>query len=438
LRKLERKYSRELVVIGVHSPKFPGEKETEAVAQAARRLSVGRPVVNDRDQRVWRAYAVRCWPTLMLIDPRGKLIGLHEGEFALEEMDAALSRMIGEFDRAGALDRRPLSFTAARENEPDRPLFFPGKVLADAAGKRLFVADSGRHRILELSLDGRVRRTFGGTPGFEDGDPQSARFRGPQGMALVGDWLYVADTGNHVVRRIDLQNALVVTVAGTGEPAHGNHRGGPAREVALKSPWDVALHDGRLYVAMAGLHQIWEVEPLDRAMPWVGNGREDIVDGPADEAQLAQPSGLAINESADTLFVADSEVSGIRAVALDGGYVHTVVGTGLFDFGDVDGVGDAVRLQHPLGLAFADGVLYVADSYNHKIKRCDPAARRVTSWLGSGEPGHRDGSAEKAQFSEPGGLSFADGKLYVADTNNHAIRVCDTATGKVRTLEVRN
>ncbi len=438
LRKLERKYANELVVIGVHSPKFIGEKQTEAVAQAVRRLSVGHPVVNDADHRVWREYAVRCWPSIMLIDPRGKLIGVHEGEFTLEEMDAALSRLIGDQDRAGRIDRRPLSFTAARENEPDRPLFFPGKVLADAAGKRLFVADTGHHRVLELSMDGRLRRAFGGAdPGFEDGDTTSARFRGPQGMALGGDWLYVADTDNHAIRRIDLQNGLVVTVAGTGEQAHNGHRGGPAREVPLNSPWDVALHRGRLYVAMAGLHQIWEVVPLDRAMPWVGSGRENIVDGPADEAQLAQPSGLAIEPAAETLFVADSEVSAIRAVALEGGYVHTVVGTGLFDFGDADGAGDAVKLQHPLGLAFAGGVLYIADSYNHKIKRCDPAARRVESWLGSGEPGHRDGTGAKAQFSEPGGLSFADGKLYVADTNNHAIRVCDVKTGKVKTLEVR-
>jgi sugar lactone lactonase YvrE len=438
LRKLERKYANELVVIGVHSPKFPGEKETQAVAQAARRLSVGHPVINDADHRVWRAYAVSCWPTLMLIDPRGKLVGVHEGEFALEDMDAALTRLIGEFDRAGLIDRRPLSFTAARENEPDRPLFFPGKVLADAAGKRLFVADTGHNRVVELSMDGRLRRAFGGgAAGFEDGDAASARFHGPQGMALAGEWLYVADTDNHAIRRIDLQNALVVTVAGTGEQSHGGHRGGPAREVPLSSPWDVVAYRDRLYVAMAGLHQIWEIEPLDRAMPWVGSGRENIVDGPAEEAQLAQPSGLALEEAAETLFVADSEVSAIRAVALEGGYVHTVVGTGLFDFGDADGVGDAVRLQHPLGLAFADGVLYVADSYNHKIKRCDPAARRVESWLGSGEPGLRDGTGAKAQFSEPGGLSLTDGKLYVADTNNHVIRVCDVATGKVRTLEPR-
>jgi len=437
LRKLERKYSRELVVVGVHSPKFVGEKDTAALAHAVRRLSVGHPVINDRDHRVWREYAVRCWPTLMLVDPRGKLLGIHEGEFALEEMDAALGRMIAELDRAGLLNRRPLSFTAACENEPDRPLFFPGKVLADTPGQRLFVADTGHHRIVELSLDGRVRRTFGGGAGFADGDPQSARFRSPQGLARVGEWLYVADTENHAVRRIDLQNALVVTVAGTGEQAHGSHRGGPAREVPLNSPWDLAAHDGRLYVAMAGLHQVWEVEPLDRTMPWVGSGRENIVDGPAEEAQLAQPSGLALGRAAGALYVADSEVSGIRAIALDGGYVHTVVGTGLFDFGDVDGVGDAVRLQHPLGLASTDGMLYIADSYNHRIKRCDPAARRVTTFLGSGVPGHRDGPGATTQFSEPGGLSFADGQLYIADTNNHAIRVCDVATGEVRTLEVR-
>src|SRR5262249_27600486 len=151
LRKLERKYSRELVVIGVHSPKFTGERDTAAVAQAVRRLAVGHPVISDRDHRVWREYAVRCWPTLMLIDPRGKVVGVHEGEFALEEFDAALAAMIADFDRAGLLDRRPLSFTTAAENEPDRPLFFPGKVLADAAGKRLFVADTGHHRVLELS-----------------------------------------------------------------------------------------------------------------------------------------------------------------------------------------------------------------------------------------------------------------------------------------------
>src|SRR5919199_2524872 len=178
LRKLERKYARELVVIGVHSAKFPGEQATEAVQQAVLRLAVGHPVVNDKDFRVWQEYAVRAWPTLMFIDPNGKVVGRHEGEFPIEGMDQAIATMVAEFERDGSLDRRPLSFTAERENAPDRPLFFPGKLLADAAGGRLFVADSGHHRVLEVGLaDGQVRRIFGGgQAGLVDGTAEEACF----------------------------------------------------------------------------------------------------------------------------------------------------------------------------------------------------------------------------------------------------------------------
>lgn len=441
LRKLERKYARELVVIGVHSAKFPGEKATEAVHQAVLRLAVGHPVVNDRDFRVWQEYSVRAWPTLMFIDPRGKVIGRHEGEFPIEGMDQAIAAMIAEFERDGSLDRRPLSFTAEREQSPDRPLFFPGKLLADPAGGRLFVADTGHHRILELGLaDGAPRRVYGGgEPGLVDGASETVQFNGPQGLALADESLFVADAENHAVRRIDLADGRVETLAGTGEQARSFHRGGPARQVELNSPWDLVAHEGRLYVAMAGFHQVWQIDP-DRgvAIPWAGSGRENIVDGPLPRAQLAQPSGLALDAAGGLLYVADSEVSGVRAIDLaPGGQVRTIVGEGLFDFGDVDGTGGQVRLQHPLGLALGDGVLYVADSYNHKVKRLWPRTATVASFLGSGRPGHRDGPAAEAQFSEPGGLSLGVGKLYVADTNNHAVRVCDLASGEVRTLEIR-
>ncbi len=439
LRKIERRYARELVVIGVHSAKFLGERDTAAVEHAVRRLSVGHPVINDRDRRVWQEYAVRCWPTLMLIDPHGKVVAKHEGEFLAEEMDTHLALMVRNFDAEGSLDRRPLSFTSARENEPDRPLFFPGKVLADEAGDALFIADTGHHRIVEVSLaSGEVRRTFGsGKPDFADGEAATACFNSPQGLALDGDTLYVADTDNHAIRRVDLEAGLVVTVAGTGEKAMGLHRGGPAVEVPLNSPWDLAAHEGTLYVAMAGFHQIWQIEPLDRAIPLAGKGAENILDGSAEEAMFAQPSGLALDAVGRSLYVADSEVSGIRVVDLKSGEVRTISGSGLFEFGDVDGVGETVRLQHPLGLALADGMLYIADSYNHKIKRCDRVTRQVTTFLGNGEPGLRDGATIEARFSEPGGLTLADGKLYIADTNNHAIRVCDLTTGQVTTLAIR-
>jgi hypothetical protein len=440
LRKLERKYAGELVVVGVHSPKFPGEHDVAAVEHAVRRLAVGHPVVNDRDFRVWRAYAVRAWPTLMFLDPRGKVIGLHEGEFDAETLDSVIADMIAEFDAEGTLDRRPMSFTAREENAPDRPLFFPGKVLADEAGGRLIVADSGHHRVLELSLPGgAIRRAFGsGEAGLWDGPMESARFHGPQGMARAGDSLYVADVENHAIRRIDLTDGRVETVAGTGEPGRGPSSGGAARSVALRSPWDVTVHVGKVYAAMAGSHQIWRLDAAAGIIaPWAGSGRENIVDGPRADAQFAQPSGLALDEKAGVLYVADSEVSGVRAVELKAdGRVRTLVGKGLFDFGDVDGVGPPVRLQHPLGLALAGGMIYIADSYNHKIKRLDPKTADVHSVFGDGRPGLRDGPAAEAQFSEPGGVAAAGGVLYVADTNNHAIRLCDLARGVVETLPI--
>ncbi|HXG12556.1 MAG TPA: thioredoxin-like domain-containing protein [Gemmataceae bacterium] len=439
LRRLERKYAQELVVIGVHSAKFPNERATEMVRHAVARLAVGHPVVNDRDFHVWQAYAVRAWPTLMFIDPRGKVIARHEGEFDPDQMDRAIATLLTAFERDGSLDRRPLSFTTHQEREPDRPLFFPGKVLADAAGGRLFVADSGHHRVVELSLEGQLRRVFGSSePGLADGDAAAARFNGPQGLALADNTLFVADTENHAIRRIDLGSGRVETLAGTGEQGYGITSGGPARGVLLNSPWDLAIHGCRLYVAMAGCHQIWEMDLEGGTIaPWAGSGRENIVDGSRRAAQFAQPSGLALDPAAGVLYVADSEVSGIRAIDLGpNGKVRTLVGRGLFDFGDQDGVGADVCLQHPLGVTLADGLLYVADSYNHKIKRLDPRTAAVARFLGSGRPGFRDGRGPEAEFSEPGGLWAAAGRLYVADTNNHAVRVCDLASGEVRTLEI--
>jgi sugar lactone lactonase YvrE len=190
---------------------------------------------------------------------------------------------------------------------------------------------------------------------------------------------------------------------------------------------------------MAGFHQVWIFDPNQGTIvPWAGSGREGLVEGPRPSAMLAQPSGLAVDARENVLYVADSEASAIRAIEMGrGGDVKTLVGRGLFEFGDVDGYGDDVRLQHPLGLALNDGKLYIADTYNHKIKRLDPRFGGCETIAGTGEPGRRDGAAAAARFSEPSGLSFSGGKLYVADTNNHAIRVIDLTTGDVSTLTIQ-
>ena len=295
-----------------------------------------------------------------------------------------------------------------------------------------------------------------------DGDFRKARFDRPQGMALDGDSLYVADTENHTIRRVNLANGNVETVAGTGRQAKGFSQGGEALSTDLSSPWDLALYQGTVHIAMAGIHQLWALDLNEKQVrPYAGNGRESPIDGPLLSASLDQPSGITTDGV--VLYFADSEASAIRTAdlsypkdrsrstdtagsretsrAMQGeerdGRVTTIVGQDLFVFGDVDGTGDQVRLQHPLGIDYHDGVLYIVDSYNNKIKQVFPQSRGVTTFLGAGEAGHRDGQGSQALFHEPGGLSVAGGRLYVADSNNHAIRVADLNTREVSTLELR-
>jgi DNA-binding beta-propeller fold protein YncE len=241
LRELEAAFPAELSVVSVHSPKFSQERFTESVRDAVLRYGIDHPVVNDRSMNLWRQYTIRAWPTLVFVDPEGRVIDKQEG----------------------------------------------------------------------------------------------------------------------------------------------------------------------------------------------------LLDGPRSEAWLAQPNGLTLDDDRK-LYFADSETSAVRVVRLSGPQeVITLVGTGLFDFGDVDGKGDEVRLQHVQAVCFVDGLVYLTDTYNNRIKVLNPQTREVRSFAGTGVAGLKDGSLDVAQFNESAGLASAAGKLYVADTNNHAIRVIDLAAGTVQTLDVR-
>lgn len=448
LKKLERAYPDSLVVIGVHSAKFETEQDSKNIAEAIQRYEIEHPVVNDAKHAIWDSFGVRAWPTLILIDPEGNAVWGNSGETTFEIVDKVLKAALPYYRKKGLLDARPLHFESLARQPYDTPLRFPGKVLADEAGQRLFIADSNHNRILMTRLDGSVVATIGaGTAGNSDGDLSAAEFDHPQGMALAGEMLFVADTENHQIRRVDLAERKVSTVAGTGKQARSAavSRSAASTKIALSSPWDLWIHKGDLYIAMAGPHQIWRMKLEGSTIaPYAGNGREDIVDGPllpkqafrTGYASFAQPSGLA--SDGQWLYVADSEGSSIRAVPFDPRKeVRTVVGTSklpnarLFTFGDVDGPADTARLQHPLGVAFSAGKLYVADTYNNKIKTVDPKTGEVATLAGTGKPGRRD---DPAEFDEPAGISAAAGRLYVADTNNHLIRTVDPATGKVTTL----
>ena len=436
LKKLERKYPNELVVIGVHSAKFENEKDTENIRRIVLRYEIEHPIINDADFAIWHSYAVNVWPTRYLIDPAGYIIGKLTGEGGYEALDKAIADSISEFRQRGELNEAPLKFVLERAKIGDLPLAFPGKILADQNSERLFIADSDHNRIVIAKNDGTLIETIGnGVHGARDGSLDQATFFRPQGMALSGDLLYVADTENHLIRQIDLKSRTVKTIAGTGQQAREHGVRGPALQVALNSPWDLQLVGRTLYIAMAGPHQIWKLD-LDKqeVSTFAGTGREARIDGSVDEAGFAQPSALATDER--TLYVSDAEANIIRAINLGpDGRVRTLVGGNLFDFGDKDGSGNDVRLQHPLGLALWNDKLLIADTYNHKIKLLDPAARSVKSFAGTGKPGQADGA--KPSFYEPGGLAVAGNKLYVADTNNHAIRVVDLKTKETTTLQIK-
>src|SRR6185369_7553269 len=209
--------------------------------------------------------------------------------------------------------------------------------------------------------------------------------------------------------------------------------GGQGKQIALNSPWDLTLHNGILYIAMAGPHQLWQMNPKTGGIaPYAGTGREARIDGPLAEAALAQPSG--ITNDGRKLYFADSEVSSIRSADIHrDGRVDTIVGEDLFEFGDRDGKGSQVRLQ--LGIVYHDGRLFVADTYNNKIKVVSPTERSAETFLGTGESGMRDG--DRATFNEPAGVSVAFDRLYIADTNNHSIRVADLKTRRVETLQIK-
>ncbi|MCY3831487.1 MAG: thioredoxin-like domain-containing protein [Chloroflexi bacterium] len=453
LEQVEQKFADEVVVIGVHSAKFENEGQTENLLQIVQRYGIRHPVINDNEFEVWGRYGARAWPTIAIVDPRGYWVIRQSGELPFEVFDNYLSGMIAYYDEidAGIIDRRPVELALEGAGDPGTLLLYPGKVLADAAGDRLFIADSSHNRIVIADLTTReVLDIIGSSArGKDDGVFENASFDKPQGLALAGDLLYIADVNSHAIRVADLAERTVTTVAGTGEMGRSRHEfGAPITDplsARLRSPWDLEFDDlGRLHIAMAGTHQLYVYEPETGVLyPSVGNGREaNLNDVRLADSELAQPSGLYY-AGEGKLYFADSESSTIRLADFENDLVTVVSGTTnnhLFQFGDIDGELGLNRLQHALGIEGGpNGELFIADTYNSRIKRIAAGETATHTIFGlGGLGGYVDGEAAVAEFDEPGGISYADGILYVADTNNHVIRAIGLAVGIVDTFAFSN
>jgi len=450
LAKLEKKYPNELVVIGVHSAKFENEKDTKSIRKAVLRYEIAHPVINDAEHDLWNGYNVQSWPSFAVIDAEGKFAGSTNGEGKLELLDSVVGKLIAEAKKKKILNEEPIRFDLVRFREQgDTPLFFQGKITADANGERLAIADSTHHRVIVTNRAGKMLHTIGtGSPGYKNGKFAEATFDDPQGLAFDGDVLYIADRKNHSIRAADLKAGTVKTSAGNGKQEMKwqdrlNYKPRDPLKTELNSPWDLLVVERKLLIAMAGHHQIWMQDlGTGKVQPVAGYGDEVIVDGDLPKAGFAQPSGLATDGK--FLYVADSEGSAIREFSLDGaGGVKTILGypapsredpragASLFKFGDVDGTPEKAKLQHALAVACYNGKLLIADTYNSKLKQFDPVKNELTTLLGGMGPKN---DADEPMLDEPAGLCVVGDTLYVADTNAHRIRVVNLKDMSISTL----
>lgn len=480
LKKLEKKYTVEdgLVVVGVHSAKFDNEKDSANILSAVQRYDITHPVVNDSTSSMWIDLKIKCWPTLLILGPNANPIFVIMGEGHYDLLEKYVGAALKFYRGQGKLHNNSLPLNPSTELLMSPNLKFPGKITCskwslDSDCAELYaISDSGNHRILIINPSGDVLQKIGGKDsGFVDGDFKTARFNSPQGITFLNvHTLFVADTENHAIRKVDLKNHIVETVAGTGVQGNDRVGGKIGRAQAISSPWDVVCHKTRdmdmsfhmdestvpekdiLLIAAAGTHQIWALF-LDDVIFWkykqyptmscaaiVGTGHEENRNNSyPNNASFAQPSGLALSRETKELYIADSESSCVRKISLSDGKVMPVVGgdrnpLNLFAFGDVDGKQYAAKLQHPLGVAFNpyDGHVYVADTYNHKIKQINVSQNTATTCR------IIDMTGAEYQFNEPGGLCLSPNgeQLYVADTNNHTIEVINLSTMTTKQLKL--
>ncbi len=463
LKYLEEKFGDKLTVIGIHSAKFKNEQDSENIRSAILRYGIEHPVANDFDFSIWKRMGVRAWPTFVLINPKGIIEETYSGEGHRAKLEKDIAVLIKKHD--SELNTAALPIALEKDKMPASILSFPGKLALGVEGRgeedalsALFVSDSSHHRIGAIALStgggwydeqnnytearpgikpGHVFLWIGsGKEGFKDGSFEEARFASPQGLLFKDGLLYVADTGNHALRLVDFKNRTVTTLAGTGKQGHERKvQDVPALATSLASPWDLAFYpdNKHIIIAMAGTHQLWSYDIEKKTVSVIaGNGAESIDDGTYPNNSLSQPSGLATHGG--KLYFVDAETSSLRV--LENGKITTLIGSGLFDFGFRDGKRGTALMQHAIGVHADDSGVYIADSYNHSIRRYDPASGMLTTYAGHGVRGNADGAAAQASFNEPNDLLKSSDVFYVADTNNNSIRIISSTSGAVSTLAV--
>jgi len=416
------KHPQQLQVIGIHVPKYPFEREAARVADGVGRLGIRFPVASDPNYVAWQHYGIHGWPSLAIIDAGGGLRQVLAGEVVPQLVEETLQPLLSEAPMP--LDGGPLAI-AGRRQPGTATLHHPAGI---AIGEeRLYIADAGHHQVLECNLHGRVLTRYGtGHAELVDGSPEECAFDAPHGLLLHREALYVADTGNHALRRINLRTGRVETLAGSGRPGTltGPRIENPL-EADLDRPWGLALDGERLYVSLAGQNQVWAWETSTGALVHVaGSGQFGHADGNARSARMAHPAGLAVLQN--TLYILESGSASLRRLSFNDGQLRTLVGGGLFEFGHEDGPRERASLTCPQGLALQvdSPVLWLTDAGNDRVR---------TLRLGGGAVAT---ARIEHTLRGPAAIASGAGAIWLVNTDAHQILRMDLESGEVAEVEV--
>jgi Redoxin/NHL repeat len=422
LARLQAKFPVDFAIFGIHVPKFDAETNDRTVIKAINRLKIPFPVANDLNWICWQHFGVSQWPSIVLIDREGRIHDIIVGDDQQEKLDANVAELVSRETQMFVNPLVPLKF---QSSEFLSPLSFPSGLAA--TDTHLYVADTANHRILECNHNGRILREFGnGHPDMNDGPYSEAAFHSPRGLCWIREMLYVADTGNHAIRKINLLKGDVETVVGSGKL--GTPREGSSRhpsENQLNQPWGLSGSNDRLYIGMAGSNQVWEYElGNSRLRKVAGTGELGLVDGSARHALFAQPSGLALVQQ--SLYVVDSASSAIRAIQLSQGTVQTLVGQQLYEFGNKDGERRDARMQFPQAVVLDPNapVLWIADTYNGLLRKLRLGGGGMTT-----QPLNR-------RLGQPSALAASAGTLWIADAAQHEVLRFDIASEAITRLPI--
>lgn len=426
-------------VVGVHSPKFFNEREGRNVRAAVIRHGITFPVIVDKSYALWKKYGIKAWPTYIVIGSGGGVVGRLAGEKRLKLLEPIIKQALKRGKKKKTLTKQ--RFVSQPPKYPGTLLSFPCKMALDEKNQRLYIADSGHHQVVEAQLLDTakakiVSRIGTGKRGFTNGDYSAASFSMPMGLAFHNGLLYVADMDNHAIRVVDTASKKVTTFAGDG--TFGEF-GKP------NSPGAVIVHDNTLYVAMSGGHQLWKASLAGETKGetgelelYVGNGYENFIDGSALGSSLARPAGFAVDGEGKRLFFVDADVSALRVVSLADDSVKSLIGEGMFKYGFKDGELAQAQMQFPLAAAYAENKVYLADTFNHALRMADLKEGKIYTLLWSSEDKkHLVNNGTKTSqppLNEPGGLLLRGNMLYIADTNNHKIHVYDIEKRTLQTL----